>query len=364
MFATPCANANAEDLQTVTFHFMQIDEFDYELPERLIAQNPLEKRAESRMLVLNRADKSLTDRHFYDFPQFLRTDDLVVLNNTKVFPARILGKSDSGAKIELFLIRESEDLVWEALARPARRLKPGKKIVFAENLSAEVLHKTQEGSVFVRFYADGDFDSILDAIGQTPLPPYIKRDDGDPDKDRERYQTVFAKNRGAIAAPTAGLHFTPAILGEMKNAGVQIAEITLHVGYGTFEPVRVKDLSEHIVMPERFEISDETAEILNAAKSFGRRIIAVGTTTTRALESAVDENGKIIGGNRFAALTITPRYRFRVIDGLLTNFHLPKSSLLVLVSTFGGHDFIMNAYKHAVRSEYRFYSYGDCMFIC
>ncbi len=225
------------------------------------------------------------------------------------------------------------------------------------------MDKTEEGRVIVKFSADGDFNGILDEIGQTPLPPYIKREQGNLDADRERYQTVFAKHRGAIAAPTAGLHFTPQILEDIKNRGVEIAEITLHVGYGTFEPVRVSDLSEHKVMPESCEISEETAAILNKARNENRRIIAVGTTTTRALESSVDENGEISAGKRFADLTITPDYKFKIISGLLTNFHLPQSSLLVLVSTFGSYELIMKAYKHAVESHYRFYSYGDCMLV-
>lgn len=343
---------------------MLISEFKYNLPENLIAQNPLEKRESSRMLFVNLAEKSFDDRHFYDFPKFLQKGDVIVLNNTKVFPARLFGESETGAKIEIFLVRETEKNVWETLARPAKRLKIGKKIIFSEDLSAKVLEKTEQGRVVLRFEADGDFNEILDRIGQTPLPPYIKRDDESVfHNDDERYQTIFAKNRGAIAAPTAGLHFTKEILEKIKNLGVIVAEITLHVGYGTFEPVRVSDLSEHKVMPERFEISAETAEILNRAKSEDRRIIAIGTTTTRALESSSDENGKISEGNSTADLTITPGYKFKVISGLLTNFHLPESSLLVLVSVFAGFDLTMKAYAHAVESKYRFYSYGDCMLI-
>ncbi|MGI8640313.1 MAG: tRNA preQ1(34) S-adenosylmethionine ribosyltransferase-isomerase QueA [Pyrinomonadaceae bacterium] len=345
------------------FIFMLISEFNYELPDELIAQSPLEKRENSRMLVVNRGEKSLQDEHFYNFPNFLKEDDILVLNNTKVFPARLFGTSETGAKIELLLVREIENQIWETLARPARRLKTGKKIIFNGNLAAEVLDITREGRVVVKFEADSDFNETLEEIGQTPLPPYIKRDEGSLDKDRERYQTVFAKQRGAIAAPTAGLHFTPQILEEIKNPGVCIAEITLHVGYGTFEPVRVSDLSEHKVLPEMCEISEQTAEILNKAKAENRRIIAVGTTTTRALESSADETGKISAGKRLANLTITPDYKFKVINGLLTNFHLPQSSLLVLVSTFGGYELIIKAYKHAVESQYRFYSYGDCMLI-
>ncbi|HEY0460890.1 MAG TPA: tRNA preQ1(34) S-adenosylmethionine ribosyltransferase-isomerase QueA [Pyrinomonadaceae bacterium] len=342
---------------------MLITDFDFELPDSLIAQEPLKNREKSRMLVVNRAANSYTNDHFYNFPKFLKKDDVVVLNNTKVFPARLFGASETGAHIELFLVRETEPEVWETLARPARRLKTGKKILFGENLQAEVLGKTEEGRVFVRFETNGDFDEILEKIGKTPLPPYIKRDAGDLDKDRERYQTVFAREKGAIAAPTAGLHFTPRILDEIKTAGSLLTEITLHVGYGTFEPVRVNDLSEHQVLPENYEISAETAETLNQAKAENRRIVAVGTTTTRALESNISKHEKFAAGKNLADLTITPRYKFKAIDALLTNFHLPQSSLLVLVSTFGGHELIMEAYKHAVRQKYRFYSYGDCMLI-
>jgi S-adenosylmethionine:tRNA ribosyltransferase-isomerase len=344
------------------FH-MLISEFDFDLPENLIAQEPLQKREISRMLVLDRFDKTLTDAHFYDFTKYIKAGDVVVLNNTKVFPARLFGETETGAKVEVFLVEKIEKEKWEILARPAKRLKTGKKIVFGENLTAEVLDRTEEGRVILEFSANGDFDEILDEIGKTPLPPYIRRDSEEFDKDRERYQTVFARERGAIAAPTAGLHFTPPILKEIQNLGATICEITLHVGYGTFEPVRVKDLSEHIVLPENYEISNESAETLNKAKAENRRIIAVGTTTTRCLETSINKNGKFIAEKAKADLTITPGYEFKAIDGILTNFHLPKSSLLVLVSTFAGHEFIMNAYTHAVASEYRFYSYGDCMLI-
>ncbi len=342
---------------------MLISEFDYALPEELIAQNPLEKRENSRMLIVNRSTENLRDEHFYDFPRFLKKDDVIVLNNTKVFPARLFGTSETGAKIEIFLVREFENQIWETLARPARRLTIGKKILFGENLSGEVLEKASNGRVIVRFEANRNFDSILEEIGQTPLPPYIKRDDGVSRNDKNRYQTVFAKQRGAIAAPTAGLHFTQKILSEIKDLGATIVEITLHVGFGTFEPVRVSDLSEHRVLPERCEISRETAQILNEAKAEKKRIIAIGTTTTRALESSIDENGMVQAGNNLADLTITPGYKFKVVGSLLTNFHLPQSSLLVLVSTFAGYNLTIEAYKHAVRSRYRFYSYGDCMLI-
>lgn len=347
----------------IPFVFMQISDFDFILPDELIAQTPLKKRENSRMLTLDSNRKSWQDKNFYDLPDFLKAGDVLVLNNTKVFPARLFGETETGAKIEIFLIKETEDHIWETLARPAKRLKIGKKIIFSEKLVAEVLEKTEEGRVFIRFEADGNFDELLDEIGKTPLPPYIKRDDGDFEKDRERYQTVFAKNRGAIAAPTAGLHFTPEILEKVKKFGVIVTEVTLHVGYGTFEPVRVSDLSGHKVLPENYEIGEAAAEILNLAKSENRRIIAVGTTSTRTLENAISKSKSFIAEKTLADLTITPGYEFKAIDGMLTNFHLPQSSLLVLVSTFGGYDFIMNAYRHAVAENYRFYSYGDCMLI-
>ncbi len=342
---------------------MQITDFDFRLPDELIAQKPLEKRENSRMLCLNRTTQTWEDKNFFDIPDLLKKDDVLVLNNTKVFPARLLGVSETGAQVEIFLVKEIENNMWEALARPMKRLKVGKRVSFGQKLNAEVLEKTKAGRCLVKFEADGDFEEILDEIGKTPLPPYIRRERDAIDRDRERYQTVFARERGAIAAPTAGLHFTPHILEEVKNIGVTIAEITLHVGYGTFEPVRVNDLSEHSVSPEQCEISVETAGLLNQAKAENRRIIAIGTTTTRALESSVSETGMIRSGRRLADLTITPGYKFRVVDGLLTNFHLPQSSLLVLVSSFAGFEFIIKAYLHAVDSNYRFYSYGDCMLI-
>ncbi|CAN5373404.1 tRNA preQ1(34) S-adenosylmethionine ribosyltransferase-isomerase QueA [soil metagenome] len=342
---------------------MLISDLDYELPQELIAQEPLAVRESSRMLAVRRATGNLNDDLFSNFPQYLQKGDLLVLNNTKVFPARLLGRSETGANVEIFLVKETQQGVWETLARPARRLRAGKRISFGDRLSAEVLEKTDDGRVFVQFTADGDFHQILDEVGKTPLPPYIKREASSIDADRERYQTVFAKSRGAIAAPTAGLHFTPEVFEAIRDAGVAIAEITLHVGYGTFEPVHVDDLSQHVVSPESFVIEESTAELLNRAKAEQRRIVAVGTTTTRALESTIAKSGSFTSGQQLADITITPGYKFKAIDALLTNFHLPQSSLLVLTSTFGGHELIMSAYRHAVAECYRFYSYGDCMFI-
>jgi len=342
---------------------MLITDFCFDLPEHLIAQQPLEKRESSRMMVVDRALRNVRDEQFLQFPAYLNKGDILVLNNTKVFPARLLGTSETGAGIEIFLVEEIEDTVWITLARPGRRLQPGKKIFFGEDLNAEVLEKTADGKVLIKFYTNDDFQEVLQKIGKTPLPPYIKRDKDKDDTDRKRYQTFYAKKHGAIAAPTAGLHFTPQIIDEIRDLGVEIAEITLHVGYGTFEPVRVNEVSQHKVLPERFEIEETAAEILNRAEKERRRIVAVGTTTARALESAVFKHGKFAAGKSSADITVTPGYKFLAVNALLTNFHLPQSSLLVLVSTFGGHELIMNAYEHAVVSEYRFYSYGDCMLI-
>ena len=342
---------------------MLISEFDYELPAELIAQEALAERASSRMLAVDRSSQSFEDKQFVDLPQMLRKGDVLVLNNTRVFPARLFGRLETGANVEIFLVKKGSGDIWEALARPGKRLRVGKQIVFGDRLRAEVVEKTEDGKVLVRFTNDGDLYEVLDEVGKTPLPPYIRREGAAIDTDRERYQTVFAKNRGAIAAPTAGLHFTPEILKAIKDSGVTVAEITLHVGYGTFEPVRVDDLSGHTVSAEAYEIGEQTAEILNAAKKDGNRIVAVGTTTTRALETTLAKFDRFIAGSHSADLTVTPGYKFKAIDGLLTNFHLPKSSLLVLTSTFGGHELIMNAYRHAVAERYRFYSYGDCMLI-
>jgi S-adenosylmethionine:tRNA ribosyltransferase-isomerase len=351
---------------------MLISDFDFELPEELIAQRPAARRDASRMLVLSRAQASWRDELFSGFPELLRAGDVVVLNNTKVFPARLEGRREpGGGRAELLLVREREELgphVWEALARPARRLSAGARLTFGDGrLRTEIVGETEEGGRrIVRFEADGDFDALLEEFGQIPLPPYIKRSDADLKtraEDRERYQTVFAEQRGAIAAPTAGLHFTPQIIDALGARGVLVAEITLHVGYGTFAPVRVEDLSEHRVAPERFEIKEAAATEINRAREGGGRVVAVGTTTVRTLETAAREDGRIRAGRGETDLTITPGYSFRAVDALLTNFHLPRSSLLVLVGSFAGRDLVLAAYRHAVAARYRFYSYGDCMFI-
>ncbi len=351
---------------------MRISDFDFELPEELIAQHPLERRDASRMLVVSRAERRWRDGSFAEFPTELREGDAVVVNNTRVFPARLVGRREpTGGRVELLLVRrrvEFEGETWEVLAKPARRLEAGSVAKFGDGrLSAETLAATADGAGrVVRFQADGDFDALLEEFGRMPLPPYIKRDSEDlstAEEDRERYQTLYAAAPGAIAAPTAGLHFTPRVFEELRARGVRRAEVTLHVGYGTFAPVRADDLSEHRVAAERFEISEGAAEEINRTKESGGRVVAVGTTTVRALESAVDEGGRVRAGRGETGLTITPGYRFRAADALLTNFHLPRSSLLVLVSAFADRELVLDAYRHAVGAGYRFYSYGDCMLI-
>jgi len=317
------------------------------------------------MLVVDRSTQTWSDSQFKSFPEYLRANDALVLNNTRVFPARLQGeRSLSGGAVELLLIRKIETNFWEALARPARRLRQGSRIVFGgSRLEAEVLKELDNGIRLLKFESSENLDSVIDELGETPLPPYIKRDTAVDTDDKERYQTVYASQRGAIAAPTAGLHFTSSVLQDVKAHSVSIVEITLHVGYGTFEPVRTDDVDNHYVAREWTTITDQAAQEINGARARGGRIIAVGTTTTRALESAATLNDRIEAHSGFVGLTIVPGYKFRAVDALLTNFHLPRSSLLILVSAFAGRDLILEAYRHAVREGYRFYSYGDCMLI-
>ena len=343
---------------------MHITDFDYELPPELIAQTPLEKRDASRMLVLDRREQTWSDSSFKNFTQYLSPDDVVVVNNSRVIPARLSGhREETGGQVEIFLVRELEPVVWEALVRPSARLKKGGRAVFGEGkLVAEMLDEPGAELRRIRFHCEDSFDVVLAQIGSTPLPPYIKRPSGASAEDRERYQTVYSKHRGAIAAPTAGLHFTSEVLAEIRRRA-SLAEITLHVGYGTFEPVRVDDVTQHLVSGEHFEISESAVQIINNARANGGRVIVVGTTTMRALESAATDNNTVAADKGVATLTIKPGYHFRVADALLTNFHLPRSSLLILVSAFAGCEFVLRAYHHAVAERYRFYSYGDCMLI-
>ncbi len=341
----------------------RLGSYDYNLPESQIAQHPTEKRDESRMLVLDCESGAVKDRIFRDIVEYIRPEDVLVLNNTKVFPARLVGEREpGGGKAELFLVRPAGDGVWDALARPGRKLQKGVTVRFGDELRAEVLDVLDDGKRRVRFEGQGQIDNLIERAGRMPLPPYIYRDEPDP-ADRERYQTVYAREKGAVAAPTAGLHFTPDILDVLLQQGTTIEEVTLHVGYGTFEPIRVEDLRNHAVASEWIDVSADAAEAINAAKERGGRVIAVGTTSTRTLESVTDESGQVQSFTGETSLTITPGYRFRAVDGLLTNFHLPQSSLLVLVSAFAGRENVLAAYQHAVESRYRFYSYGDCMLI-
>ncbi len=344
---------------------MRVSDFDYDLPAELIAQHPLGERDASKMLIVDRATQTGRDSTFASLPDCLRADDVLVLNNTRVFPARLLGqRAPSGGAVELLLLREIGPNVWSALARPARRLRTGTQIKFREpTLHAEVIESLADGVRVIRFESEQPLNALIDEIGRTPLPPYIKREGEPSGSDVERYQTVYAKERGAIAAPTAGLHFTPRVLQEIEARGARLLEITLHVGYGTFEPVHAEVISEHRVAAEWSSVGDEAAQVMNRARAAGGRIIAVGTTTARALESSARVDGQIEARSGFADLTIVPGYRFRAVDALLTNFHLPRSSLLMLVSAFAGRGLILSAYDHAVRLRYRFYSFGDCLLI-
>jgi|SRR5215813_599328 len=343
---------------------MHISDFDYDLPLELIAQDPLEQRDASRMLIIDRKHRSFVDSKFAALESFVKEGDVLVLNNTRVFPARLIGWRDpSGGRVEVLLVQQLEPLVWEVLVRPGHRVREGERLSFAESLKAEVLEVMDKGARIVRFESDGSFETILEQIGKTPLPPYIKRPTGTKLRDRERYQTVYARSRGAVAAPTAGLHFTDQVLNKLKRLGADIVEVTLHVGYGTFEPVRVDEIAEHHVAAEFLEIDASTALVINEARADGRRIIAVGTTTTRALESAIADSGELQAFSGQTSLTITPGFEFRVVDALITNFHLPQSSLLLLVSAFADRELVLDAYCHAVKQQYRFYSYGDCMLI-
>lgn len=351
---------------------MRVADFDFALPEELIAQQPLEPRDQSRLLVVDRAQPGWLDHSFVELPALLNPGDVVVLNNTRVFPARLLGQrvlanGARGAQVEALLARlvDATTNEWEVIAKPGRALKVGAEVEFGGGrLSGEVTALLDDGKRRMRFTGDGDFHQIVDEIGNTPLPPYIKRAPSTEVRlDEPRYQTVYAKQRGAIAAPTAGLHFTPRVLDALKAKGVEIVEITHHVGYATFQPIRVEIVEEHRIEAESYVISETAAATINAAKRAGRRVLSVGTTGTRALESAANEDGTVRAEERATELFIYPGYRFKAVDALLTNFHLPQSSLLMLVSALAGRELVLAAYRHAVAARYRFYSYGDCMLI-
>jgi len=341
---------------------MLLNDFDFVLPDELIAQFPADKRDESRLMMLDRKRRTINVGIFSEIDRQFRADDLLVINDTRVIPARLLGRKATGGKLEVFLVRRipAPRERWLCMTKASRAPKPGSELIFPAGLTAVVLESDESGFRTLEFSYPGEFHDILEQIGRIPLPPYIRREDQE--LDRERYQTVFARHNGALAAPTAGLHFTPEILGQLRRQGVEVHAVTLHVGLGTFLPVRSSDLRQHRMHAEDYSISLETATAINLARREGRRVIALGTTTTRALESAAVD-GVVEAGDGSTKLYILPGYRFQVIDGLFTNFHLPKSTLLMLVSAFAGRDFILSAYQRAVAERFRFFSYGDAMLI-
>ena len=347
---------------------MRVDDFDYHLPEDRIAQYPADQRDHSRLLVIRRDSDVLEDRMFYDIADYLRPGDLLVRNNSKVIPARLYGvKEGTGAKIEFLLTKRLENAegdVWETMVRPGKRLRPGDRVVFSKQprLAAGILDYSEGGTRTVRFETDGVFLEVLSEIGRMPLPPYIERESEALDK--ERYQTVYAKDPGSVAAPTAGLHFSEELFAKLREKGVDTADVTLHVGIGTFRPVKVETVEEHHMHFETYTVPEETARKIRETKENGGRVIAVGTTSTRTLESAALADGTVPACSGSTGIFIYPGYRFKVIDGLITNFHLPKSTLVMLVSAFAGREKVLAAYKHAVEDGYRFFSYGDaCLFL-
>ncbi|MDU1043464.1 tRNA preQ1(34) S-adenosylmethionine ribosyltransferase-isomerase QueA [Peptoniphilus rhinitidis] len=338
---------------------MKTKDFYYDLPRELIAQHPTERRDHSRLLILNKKTGEMEHKHFYDIIDYLNEGDVLVLNNTKVMPARIYGhRKDKEEKIEFLLLNRKND-VWECLSKPGKKAKIGTEIIFSDKLSAEVVDISDDGSRFLKFEYDGIFEEILDELGEMPLPPYIT----EKLEDKNRYQTVYAREEGSAAAPTAGLHFTKELLDKVKNKGVEICYITLHVGLGTFRPVKVENIDEHEMHSEFYIMTEEVADKINSAKERGNRVIAVGTTSVRTVESIADESGKVREKSGFTNIFIYPPYKFKCVDALITNFHLPESTLLMLVSSLSSREIILNAYKKAVKERYRFFSFGDAMFI-
>lgn len=340
---------------------MELSEFNYDLPQELIAQVPIKNRDESRLLILDRSTQTLEDKIFRDIIDYLEPGDCLVRNNTKVIPARLYGKKDTGANVEFVLLKNIEGDIWEAMVRPGNKLHIGAKVIFGDGLlTAEILDTTEDGTRKVKFTYDGIFNEILDQIGLMPLPPYIHESL----KDNDRYQTVYAKYEGSAAAPTAGLHFTPELLKKIEEKGIDIANVTLHVGIGTFRPVKETNIEDHHMHTEHYYIKQEDADKINKAKLAGKRVIAVGTTSCRTLETIADpKTGMVNACEGDTGIYIYPWYKFKCIDGLITNFHLPESTLIMLVSAFAGKDYIMKAYKHAVDEKYKFFSFGDAMFI-
>ena len=339
---------------------MKVTDFDYELPEELIAQTPMEKRDESRLMVLDRKEQTIEHKHFKDVIDYLEPGDVLVRNNTKVIPARLYGKKETGAKVEFLLLNNMEKDIWECIVRPGNKLHIGAKVIFGDGLlKAEVLDTMPGGTRKVEFHYEGIFNEILDKIGLMPLPPYIHESL----KENDRYQTVYAKYDGSAAAPTAGLHFTPELLKKIEEKGIDIANVTLHVGIGTFRPVKEDTVEAHQMHSEHFYIKEEDCEKINKAKKSGHRVIAVGTTSCRVLETIADDNGYVKPTEGDTQIFIYPGYKFRCLDALITNFHLPQSTLVMLVSALAGKDYTMKAYKEAVEQKYRFFSFGDAMLI-
>ena len=339
---------------------MELSEFNYELPEELIAQVPIKQRDESRLMVLDRKNEKIEDKIFKDIIDYIEPGDCLVRNNTKVIPARLYGKKETGANVEFVLLKNIEGDVWETMVRPGNKLHEGAKVIFGDGLlKAEIIETLEGGTRKVKFTYNGIFNEILDRIGLMPLPPYIHESL----KENDRYQTVYAKYKGSAAAPTAGLHFTNDLLKKLEEKGVQIANVTLHVGIGTFRPVKEKNIEDHNMHTEHYYIKQEDADKINKAKLAGKRVISVGTTSCRTLETVADENGLVKEAEGDTGIFIYPGYKFKCIDALITNFHLPESTLLMLVSAFANKDFILKAYKHAVEEKYRFFSFGDAMFI-
>jgi len=341
---------------------MRVEDFDYVLPEHLIAQVPLAARDASRLMVLTRNEHRVEHRHFRDLPEYLRPGDVLVLNDTRVIPARLAATRPTGGKVEILLLTPRGGDVWECLARPGRRAQVGQTLTFAGGrMTGLVLSKTEYGGRVLQLSAAAglDVDSLVDAVGEMPVPHYIKSRLDQPD----RYQTVYARERGSAAAPTAGLHFTPELLRQIEQAGVVIARVTLHVGLGTFRPVKTEQVEEHVMHSEHYEVSEQTAEAINSARAAGGRVVAVGTTTVRTLESAADAGGRVMPGTGWTSIFIYPGYVFRATDAMVTNFHLPKSTLIMMVSAFAGREFVLDAYRRAVQEEYRFFSFGDAMLI-
>ena len=340
---------------------MKTSDFAYDLPEELIAQDPLPDRASSRLMILDKQTGEITHRIFHDITEYLKPGDCLVLNDTKVIPARLIGeREETGGKVEVLLLKRGEDNVWETLVKPGKKARPGTRLVFGGGLlRAEVVDIVEEGNRLIRFEYEGIFEEILDQLGQMPLPPYITHKL----EDKNRYQTVYAKHTGSAAAPTAGLHFTPELLQQIRDMGIDIAEVTLHVGLGTFRPVKVDTIEEHHMHSEFYRIEQSEADKINRAKANGHRVIAVGTTSTRTLESAAEEDGTLREKSGWTDIFIYPGYKFKVIDALITNFHLPQSTLVMLVSALAGREHILAAYKKAVEEKYRFFSFGDAMLI-